>query len=112
MSNTANRFDNIELLIDNYLTAQSIAPKDALMQAIADPRFEAAVKVVMETKGTRYTAALQRKLKIGYAMAATYIDAMEALGLITQFKVVDNPRQPSREVLPAAAEYLEYLSAK
>ena len=107
MSNTANRFNNVELLIDNYLTAQNTEPKDALMQAVADPRFETAVKAITEPKGKPTTAYLQRKLKIGYAIAATFLDAMEALGLVSP---VHN-MQP-REVLPAAEEYLAYLSAK
>ena len=107
MSNTTSRFDNVELLIDNYLTAQNAEPKEALMQAIADPRFETAVKAITEPKGKPSTSYLQRKLKVGYAIAATFLDAMEALGLVSP---VHN-MQP-REVLPAAEEYLTYLSVK
>jgi DNA segregation ATPase FtsK/SpoIIIE-like protein len=107
MSNTANGFDNVELLIDNYLTAQNAEPKDALMQAITDPRFEAAVKAITEQKGKPTAAYLQRKLKVGYAIAATFLDAMEALGLVSPVRGM----QP-REVLPAAKEYLAHLSAK
>ena len=106
MSDTQNKFENVERLIDEYVSKHYAysAAKAALIKAVEDESFVAAVKTAVKN-GSVGTAVLQRKLKLGYAKAAYMLDAMEALGLIGP------PRdmQP-REVLPEAAEYLAYKS--
>ena len=106
MSNTQNKFDNLEILIDEYVSRQSgfSASKAELMKAVNDEKFIIAVDAAVKN-GSVGTALIQRKLKIGYGRAAYMIDAMEALGLIGAPKKL----QP-REVLPAAEEYLAYKS--
>ena len=106
MSNTQNKFDNLEILIDEYVSRQSgfSASKVELMKAINDEKFIIAVDAAVKN-GSVGTALIQRKLKMGYGRAAYMIDAMEALGLIGAPKKL----QP-REVLPAAEEYLVYKS--
>ena len=106
MSNTQNKFDNLEILIDKYVSEHTTTSmlKENLLSAIEDEKFiiasDAAVK-----NGSVGTALIQRKLKIGYARAANMIDAMEVLGLIS----APDKMRP-REVLPAAEEFLTYKS--
>ena len=106
MSNTQNKFDNLEILIDKYVSEQmeESTLKADLLSAIADEKFLPSVEVAVKI-GKISTSVLQRNLKLGYGRAAYIIDAMEALGLIGAPKKL----QP-REVLPAAEEYLAYKS--
>ena len=106
MSDTQNKFDNPEALIDGYVSRQSgfSASGAELMKAINDEKFIDAVDAAVRS-GSVGTALIQRRLRIGYGRAAYMIDAMEALGLIGAPK-----RLQPREVLPAAAEYLLYKS--
>ena len=106
MSNTQNKFDNLEILIDKNVSEQmeESTLKADLLSAIADEKFLPAVEVAVKI-GKISTSVLQRNLKLGYGRAAYIIDAMEALGLIGAPKKL----QP-REVLPAAEEYLAYKS--
>ena len=106
MSNTQNKFDNLEILIDKYVSeqAEETTLKERLISAIEDEKFLLAIEVAVENAKIS-TSLLQRKLNIGYGIAAYMIDAMEALGLIGAPKKL----QP-REVLPAAEEYLAYKS--
>ena len=104
MTNTQNKFDNLEILIDEYASCQGglSASKAELVQAVNDEKFVVAVDVAVKN-GSVGTVLIQRKLKIGYGRAASMIDAMEALGLIGAPKKL----QP-RVVLPAAEEFLAY----
>jgi len=104
MTNTQNKFDNLEILIDEYASCQGglSASKAELVQAVNDEKFVLAVDVAVKN-GSVGTVLIQRKLKIGYGRAASMIDAMQALGLIGAPKKL----QP-REVLPAAEEFLAY----
>ena len=106
MSNTQNKFDNLEILIDKYVSeqAEETTLKERLISAIEDEKFLLAIEVAVKNAKIS-TSLLQRKLNIGYGRAAYMIDAMEALGLI----VTPKKLQP-REVLPAAEEYLAYKS--
>ncbi|MBO5906935.1 MAG: hypothetical protein J6Q85_02120, partial [Clostridia bacterium] len=106
MSNTQNKFDNLENLIDKYVSeqAEETTLKERLISAIEDEKFLLAIEVAVKNAKIS-TSLLQRKLNIGYGRAAYMIDAMEALGLIGAPKKL----QP-REVLPAAEEYLAYKS--
>ena len=106
MSNTQNKFDNLEILIDKYVSeqAEETTLKERLISAIEDEKFLLAIEVAVKNAKIS-TSLLQRKLNIGYGRAAYMIDAMEALGLIGAPKKL----QP-REVLPAAEEYLAYKS--
>ena len=65
-----------------------------------DKKFLTAVEVVVKA-GAASTSLLQRKLMIGYAKAACFIDAMEELGLISALN-----EEKKRITLPKAAEYL------
>ena len=106
MSNTQNKFDNLEILIDKYVSeqAEETTLKERLISAIEDEKFLLAVEVAVKNAKIS-TSLLQRKLNIGYGRAAYMIDAMEALGLIT----APNEMRP-RKVLPEAEEFLTYKS--
>ena len=102
MSDTQNKFENLEILIDKYVSEhrEEAALKEQLMSAIADERFLAAVEIAVEKRKISITF-LQRHLSISFAKAASIIDAMEALGLISAPSMV----RP-RKILPEAEEYL------
>ena len=106
MSNTQNKFDNLEILIDKYVSEhkEEATLKEDLLSAIADEKFLPAVKLAVEN-GMVATSFLQRKLKFGYGKAAAMIDAMEALELIS---ARDGAR--ARTVLPLAEDFLVYKS--
>ena len=106
MSNTQNKFDNLEILIDKYVSeqAEETTLKERLISAIEDEKFLLAIEVAVKNAKIS-TSLLQRKLNIGYGRAAYMIDAMEALGLIS----APNEMRP-RKVLPEAEEYLTYKS--
>lgn len=80
MSVLSSRLDNIES------TLRTIAEKekpevDSWLHADIDPLYKHAEQLVVET-GRASTSLLQRVLKVGYARAATLIDALEANGVI------------------------------
>jgi S-DNA-T family DNA segregation ATPase FtsK/SpoIIIE len=50
---------------------------------LSDPKFLEAVDVAL-TQGQISTALLQRRLSIGFGKAAKYIDAMEAMGIVSE----------------------------
>jgi S-DNA-T family DNA segregation ATPase FtsK/SpoIIIE len=50
---------------------------------LSDPKFLEAVDVAL-TQGQISTALLQRRLSIGFGKAARYIDAMEAMGIVSE----------------------------
>ena len=106
MSNTQNKFDNLEILIDKYVSEhkEESTLKEDLLSAIADEKFLPAVEVAVKI-GQIATSVLQRKLKLGYGRAAYIIDAMEALGLISP-----PDKMHPRKVLPEAEEFLTYKS--
>ena len=66
---------------------------DEIRNTLDDTKFYDAVKIVMKN-GAASTALIQRGLSIGYGRAARFIDAMEALGIVTAF----NGQRP-REVI-------------
>ena len=106
MSNTQNKFDNLEILIDKYVSeqAEETTLKERLISAIEDEKFLLAIEVAVKNAKIS-TSLLQRKLNVGYGRAACMIDAMEALGLIT----APNEMRP-RKVLPESEEFLTYKS--
>ena len=106
MSNTQNKFDNLEILIDKYVSEHPTEStlKEDLLSVIEDEKFLPAVKLAVEN-GIVATSFLQRKLKFGYGKAAAMIDAMEALGLISP-----PDKMHPRKVLPEAEEFLTYKS--
>lgn len=57
---------------------------DEIRKTLDDTKFYDAVKIVMRN-GAASTALVQRGLSIGYGRAARYIDAMEALGIVSAF---------------------------
>ena len=81
--------------------------KSSLLMAISNPQFIKVVEFVGKINRCN-TGELQRKFKIGYGKAATYIDAMEALNLVSKIKIVSGDELPApREVLPGAKAFLE-----
>ena len=57
--------------------------EDFVRSALADEKFIAAIEITF-AKGNVSTSMLQRKLAIGYGKAASYLDAMENLGIISK----------------------------
>ncbi len=106
MSDTQNKFDNLEILIDNYVSEHEVVTslKEELLSAIKHEKFLPAVEFAVKENKIGI-APLQRALKIGFAKAAYMIDAMEALGLISPPGVAN-----ARKVLPKAKEFLAYKS--
>lgn len=82
---------NLALAMEEQLT-------DEVKKALDDTKFYDAVKIVMRN-GSASTALIQRGLSIGYGRAARFIDAMEALGIVTAF----NGQRP-REVIMTQEE--------
>lgn len=81
--------------------------KSSLLTAISNPQFIKVVEFVVKSNRCN-TGELQRKFNIGYGKAATYIDAMEALNLVSKFRLVSDDELPApREILPRAKEFLE-----
>ncbi len=106
MSNTQNKFDNLEILIDKYVSnrPEEAMLKEHLLSAIEDEKFLSAIELLVKN-GTTGPALIQRKLKLGFARAAYMIDAMEAFGLIS----TADKMHPGK-ALPEAEEYLAYKS--
>ncbi|MBR2474305.1 MAG: hypothetical protein IKB51_04685 [Clostridia bacterium] len=107
MSNTQNKFENLEILIDKYVgehTTESTLKED-LLSAIEDEKFLQAVKISLENNKAS-TALIQKKLKLGFSRAANIIDAMEALGLLSAPN-----KKCCRQLFPEAiVEYLAWKS--
>ena len=102
MSDTKNKFENLEILIDKYVSkhTEEASLKERLMSAIADESFWAAVEIVVEKRKISISF-LRRHLSIDFAKASSIIDAMEALDFISAPSMV----RP-RKLLPKAKEYL------
>ena len=73
---------------------------------LSDSQFIEAVEAAIKA-GKISTSLIQRKLGIGYGKAATYIDAMEALGIISS-----TDAQKPREILITEEKWLVMLKEK
>ncbi len=71
--------------------------------ALRDKKFINAIEIALEA-GQITSSLLQRKLSIGYGKAANYIDAMEALGIVSAMN-----GQTPRKVLMTREEWNERL---
>ena len=76
---------------------------DFVRAALADEKFMTAIEITL-AKGEVSTSLLQRKLAIGYGKAASYIDAMENLGIISEAR-----GQSPRIALMSAEDWQERL---
>ena len=92
----------------NLMKVKLFDMEKLLLAAISNLQFIKVVEFVVKNNRCN-TGELQRKFKIGYSKAATYIDAMEALNLVSKFRVISDEETPSpREVLSGAKDFLEY----
>jgi S-DNA-T family DNA segregation ATPase FtsK/SpoIIIE len=73
-------------------------PKAAEDDGEADPLYDQAVQIVVETRKASISG-VQRRLKIGYNRAARLVETMEAAGLVGELQ-----SNGSREVLVPPAE--------
>ena len=84
------------------------AKRDQLLQNINSPTFIKVVEFVVK-RGCCSTRELQQHFQWGYAKTASYIDALEALNLVSKFRIVSEDELPApREALPGAKAFLEY----
>ena len=88
---------SIDLHIDNYLLKLKYS-------SVIDDDFLAAVDIAIETRKIS-TSLIQRRLTIGYAKAARYIDIMEELGIVTPM----NGQRP-RDVIMTREEWIAKLA--
>ena len=110
MSQTSFSEEKINQMIEFYIHAKFDIEDEIkkILKIVYSNQFVNAVKLFVSTNDCT-TANLQRKLNIGYGKAASIIDAMEALGLVTLYRVKEDDTLPEpRQTLPAAGEFLLY----
>ena len=110
MNQSSFNEENIKQMIESYIHAKYDIDGEIkkMLKIISSNQFVNAVKLFVSTNDCT-TANLQRKLNIGYGKAASIIDAMEALRLVTLYRVKDDDTLPEpRHTLPAAEEFLLY----
>lgn len=89
-----------------YGVTQAEASSTSSAQPNDDDCYSAAVEVVLET-GQASVSMLQRRLKLGYALAARLVDRMEAEGLVGPFR-----GSTPREILVTKEQWQKRIANK
>ncbi len=90
----------------NALASLIVEEENEADGILSDQTFLKAIDIALGA-GKVSTSLLQRKLRIGYAKAARYIDCMEDFGIVSE----SNGQRP-REVLVTVKEWKEFLEKR